>query len=192
MCQFWVDNHPLTGENRTTIGPNCQKISCKYSEAGKIWRSMTGSPGAMQTARGNAAGGSLITIWHGTAGETPPTAYVNGRPVIDPNTNAEGSVSLENSTTIPARSSADPRISSRTPPRSPVEILNLTPSPPRTPARVGTRQGISYNFGIPRDIRNRIRDERASTERARRRRRMRRAGIAGMRERAGLRGRRDN
>ncbi|CAF3498464.1 unnamed protein product [Fusarium graminearum] len=93
MCQFWVDNHPLTGENRTTIGPNCQKISCKYSEAGKIWRSMTGSPGAMQTARGNAAGGSLITIWHGTAGETPPTAYVNGRPVIDPNTNAEGSES---------------------------------------------------------------------------------------------------
>ncbi|KAF5229912.1 hypothetical protein FAUST_10076 [Fusarium austroamericanum] len=97
MCQFWVDYHPLTGENRTRIGPDCQKISCKYSEAGKIWRSMTGSPGAMQTARGNAAGGSLITIWHGAAGETPPTAYVNGRPVINPNTNAEGSDSTKES-----------------------------------------------------------------------------------------------
>ncbi|EKJ67790.1 hypothetical protein FPSE_12023 [Fusarium pseudograminearum CS3096] len=135
MCTYRVETNHLTGEMRNEKYGDCQRFICKYSVVNEIWRSTNGSPGAMQRARGNAAGGSRITIWHGAAGETPPTAYVNGRPVIDPNTNAEGSVSLETSTTIPARSAANPRISSRTPPRSPVEILNLTPSPPRTPAR---------------------------------------------------------
>ncbi|PTD06217.1 hypothetical protein FCULG_00012393 [Fusarium culmorum] len=99
MCVYRVETNRLTGEKRNKKRGDCKRIICKYSKINKIWRSMNGSPGAMQTARGNAAGGSRITIWHGAAGETPPMANVNGRWAVVPstssNTNAEGSPDRE-------------------------------------------------------------------------------------------------
>ncbi|CAF3570767.1 hypothetical protein QX201_000138 [Fusarium graminearum] len=101
MCVYRVETDRLTGEKRNKKRGDCKRIICKYSKINKIWRSMNGSPGAMQTARGNAAGGSRITIWRGAAGETPPMANVNGRWVVVPSTssnaNAEGSDSTKES-----------------------------------------------------------------------------------------------